>query len=244
MISTADNALGYDLVERARAADLKVLSVDHSLVGPNGLPHGVPHIGFDDQKIGKTLGTVLDANVRARGWRSAHPDTTAVCVLAADRSQAAQARAQAALDALTASRFPAAQLFAPPPPEPGDEPGGDAAAVLLRQRAGFDHWAVIGTSDEAAINALRVFQAAGIPAEATIGVGANGLRALDAFRDNTAPGLHASVLLSPRAHGYDAAAAMYHWVAQGAKPAAETLTPGRLVDRSNFKRIEREAGLK
>ena len=35
----------------------------------------------------------------------------------------------------------------------------------------------------------------------------------------------------------------YHWVAQGAKPPAETLTDGRLIDRRNFEKIAREAGL-
>lgn len=243
VVSTPDTDLGYELVERARAAGLKVLSVDHSLVGANGLPHGVPHIGFDDAKIGSTMAVVLDAAMRARGWRSAHADTTAVCVLTDDDSGSARARTRAALDTLAAARFPGGQLFDPPPPGPGDEPGADAAAALLRQHTDIRRWGVIGTSDRAVIGALRAFEAAGLPADAAIGVGVNGVRALDEFRRDPASGFHASVLLNARAHGYDAAAAVYHWVAQGAKPPAETLTPGRLIDRRNFKAVAREAGL-
>jgi len=243
VVSTPDTGLGYELVERARAADLKVLSVEHSLVGANGLPHGVPHIGFDDAKIGTTTAVVLDAAMRARGWRSAHPDTTAVCVLTDDRSGSAHARTRAALAALDAARFPADRVHPTPPPGPGDEPGADAAAVLLRQHPGIRRWGVLGPSDRAVIGALRAFEAAGLPADAAIGVGVSGVSALDEFRREPASGFHASVLLSVRAHGYDAAAALYHWVAQGAKPPAETLTPGRLIDRRNFKRVAREAGM-
>ena len=243
VVSTPDTTLGYDLVQRARAADVKVLSVDHSLVGANGLPHGVPHFGFDDAKIGKTTATVLDAVLRARGWRNDHADTTAICVLTDDRSESARTRTRAMVDTLAASRFPSDRLLEPTPPKPGDEPGADAAAVLLRQHDRIERWGVIGTNDQAVINALRVFADADAPTQSAVGVGINGVLALEEFRREPATAFHASVLLSARTHGYDAVSAMYHWVAQGAKPPAETLTDGRLIDRRNFEKIAREAGL-
>ncbi len=243
VISNPDNTIGYDLAQRARAANLKVLSTGHSLVGANGLPHGIPHIGFNDAKIGNIAGVVLDATMRARGWRSRHLDTTAVCLLTDTPSASAQARLQAAREALESARFPAQRIINAPQPKPGDAPGADAAAVLMRQHTDIRHWAVIGTSDRAVLGALRAFKDAGLATDAVIGIGTGGLHALKAFRHDTDTGLHASVLLSPGPHGYDAASAMYHWIAHGVEPQPHTVTPERLIDRRNYQEAAQEAGI-
>lgn len=243
VISNPDHTIGYDLVQQARAANLKVLSVEHSLVGANGLPHGVPHIGFDDTKIGSITGVILDATMRARGWRSHHLATTAVCLITDTPCESAQARLSAARDTLTSTRFPADRIFDAPQPKPGDEPGADAVAVLLRQHTDIRHWGVIGTSDRAVLGALRAFETAGFATDAVIGIGVNGLEAIETFRHTPASGLTASVLLSPRAHGDQAVSAMYHWIAHGVEPQPHTTTPERLIDRRNYQQAAQDAGI-
>jgi ABC-type sugar transport system substrate-binding protein len=69
-----------------------------------------------------------------------------------------------------------------------------------------------------------------------VGIGGSGV-AVAEFARRAPTGFHASVLLSPRRHGYETAAMMYDWIAHDVPPPPVTLTTGTPMDRGNYRRL-------
>ena len=46
------------------------------------------------------------------------------------------------------------------------------------------------------------------------------------FKKDKPTGFHASVLISPKRHGYETAEMMYKWIKDGIEPAKTTFTTG------------------
>ncbi len=241
VICAPDVRLGSAIVGRARAQGLKVLSVDDRLVGADGsFIAGVPHLGISATEIGKTVGRALFAEMNNRGWDTA---ATAVCAVTWEELQTTRERTDGAIAALTGAGFPGSRIFKAPQ-RVADIPGAfDAVNTMLVQHPEIRRWLICGNNDNAVLGAVRAMEGRGFDAASVIGIGINGTDCIVEFEKENPTGFFASILLSPRRHGFDTAEMMHDWVVNGVEPPAETYTEGILITRGSFRRILAGQGL-
>jgi ABC-type sugar transport system substrate-binding protein len=130
------------------------------------------------------------------------------------------------------------QVFDAPQRTTDTEGAFTAAAPVLTARARIDRWIIIGLNDETVVGGVRAAEGLSLAQKNLIGIGIGGSEAAIAeLGKPRATGFFATVLLSPRRHGYDTSAAMYRWIARGQRPADVTLTSGTLMTRDNFRAV-------
>lgn len=241
VICAPDVRLGSAIVNRARAQGLKVISVDDRLVSSDGgFITEVPHVGISASEIGKTVGRALHAEMNIRGWDRSK---TAVCAVTWDELQTTRERTEGAIGVLVDSGFPEARIFRAPQ-RVADIPGAfDAVNAMLVQHPGVERWLICGNNDNAVLGAVRAMEGRGYNASTIIGIGINGTDCIVEFQKDNPTGFFASILLSPRQHGFDTAKMMFEWLKNGTGPAPETYTKGILITRETFARILDEQGL-
>jgi L-arabinose transport system substrate-binding protein len=241
VICTPDTKLGPALKSKADENGLKLLSVDDQFMDADGKPMtDVHHVGISAKNIGKAVGTALAEQYKQRGWK---PQETGLCVVTFDELETARERTNGATEALLAAGFPKDRIFKAPQ-KTNDVPGSFAAVdVLLTQQPGVKHWLVCGLNDNAVLGAVRAMEQRGFKAANVCGIGINGTECLDEFRKAEPTGFYASILLTPRRHGYETALAMYEWVTAGKEPPKITYTDGILITRDTYERIMKEQGL-
>jgi L-arabinose transport system substrate-binding protein len=241
VICTPDTKLGPALKSKADENGLKLLSVDDQFMDADGKPMtDVHHVGISAKNIGKAVGTALAEQYKQRGWK---PQETGLCVVTFDELETARERTNGATEALLAAGFPKDRIFKAPQ-KTNDVPGSFASVdVLLTQQPGVKHWLVCGLNDNAVLGAVRAMEQRGFKAANVCGIGINGTECLDEFRKAEPTGFYASILLTPRRHGYETALAMYEWVTAGKEPPKITYTDGILITRDTYERIMKEQGL-
>lgn len=121
------------IVAKAKAAGLKVITVDDRLVGADGrFLEEVPYLGMSATKIGQLSGATL-ATVKRRGWAAAD---TAACIVTFEELDTARERTDGIIAALKAAGFPADRIYKAPQ-KTTDIPGSfDAANALLAPENG------------------------------------------------------------------------------------------------------------
>jgi L-arabinose transport system substrate-binding protein len=244
VICTPNVKLGPSIVAKARSDGLKLMSVDDRFVDSAGTSlDAVPHMGIAASEIGWAVGMAADAEMRRRGWGISE---TAVMSISYYELQTAKERNEAAIGALTARAFPAAQIFDIPQKVPLDvESGLNAAQVLLTKHPAFKNWIVIGLNDETVMGGIRATENRGFPWRNVIGVGIGGEATADAeFKKKDMTGFFATIAISPRRHGFDTAFLMWRWIKDEVAPPLFTLTPGVLMTRENEEAVLVEMGLK
>lgn len=236
VICAPDPLLGPAIARFAADTGLKAMSVDDRLLGPDGRPvPGIPHVGISARAIGELAGRSAAAEARRRGWPI---DRTGILRISFDSLDTGRERVAGAIDALRAAGYPANAIMNAPQRTSDTEGAFSAASPVLTAHVGIDRWIVIGLNDETVIGGVRAAEGLSIRPEDLIGVGIGGSGSAIADLSKTRPtGFYASILLSPRAHGYDTALAMYRWVSEGRVPAPETLTSGTLMTRDNFRAL-------
>jgi L-arabinose transport system substrate-binding protein len=236
IICAPDTRLGPAIRERARVNDLKVMSVDDRLVDARGKPIAdIPHVGISAAKIGALAGHMAAEEAGRRGWNLAE---TGVLRLSFDSLQTAVERTVGGRDALVAAGVPRANVLDAPQRTSDTEGGFNAASPVLTRAARFRRWIMLGMNDEAILGGVRAAEGLGLGAADVIGVGIGGSGSAEAEFSKPQPtGFYASVLLSPRRHGYDTAEAMYRWVTAGVRPAPVTFTDGLPMTRENWKEL-------
>jgi len=241
VICTPDVRLGPAIVARAAAHNLKLLSVDDQFVGPDGeFMTQVHHLGISARSIGQEVGRALLAEMRRRGWNA---DEVAACVITFEELDTARQRTDGAIEALIAGGFPKDRIFKAPQ-KTTDVPGAfDAANIVLTQHSGVKRWLTCGMNDNAVLGAVRAMEGRGFNADTVIGIGINGTDCIDEFRKPEPTGFFASVLLTPRRHGYETAEMMYKWIRDGVEPPKLTYTSGILITRDTFEQVLKEQGL-
>lgn len=241
IICTPDTRLGPAIVAKARAARLKLIAVDDQFLGADGQPmKDVHYLGISAAKIGEAVGDTLVAEMRKRGWQ---PADTGVCITTFDELATARERTEGATRRLLAGGLPAERLFRAPM-RTADIPGSfDATMTLLTQKSDVKQWLVCGFNDSAVLGAVRALEGRGFGPDRAIGVGINGTDCIVEFEKDHPTGFFASILLSPKRHGFDTAEMMYRWVMDGMEPPKETYTQGILITRDTFRRVLREQGL-
>ena len=240
IICTPDVRLGPAILARAQRYHMKVFSVDDRLVGPDGRFMDVPYMGISARQIGETVGKALWEQMQKRGWKI---NQTAACVPTRDELDTARERTEGAIDALVASGFPRDRIYTAPQ-KTTDIPGGrDAANIILTQHPDVKHWLIAGMNDEAVLGAVRATENRGFDAADVIGIGIGGDTGKVDFQKPQPTGFFATVLISPKRHGYETADEMYKWIKDGIEPPKSTFTTGILITRDNYKQIMQEQGL-
>ena len=242
VICTPDTHLGPSIVAKAKAANLKLISVDDQFLGADGRPmKDVHHLGISAAKIGETVGVALAAEMKRRGWTAAD---TAVCAVTFDELATAKERTDGATAAIVAAGFPKDRIFHAPQ-RTSDIPGGfDAVNVLLTQQPAIKHWLVCGMNDWAVLGAVRALEGRGFAADSCAGIGINGTDCIDELEKAKPTSFVGSVLLSARSHGYQTATMMFHWIKDGVEPPTDTRTAGVLITRENFRQVLKEQGVR
>lgn len=242
VICAPDVKLGMAVNRAARRHNLKVMSVDDQLVDGAGKPiAGIPHMGISGYEIGKQVGQGLLAEMKARGWK---PDEVGVLRVAFDQLPTARDRTTGAVDALKAGGVPAANVVDAPQAKTDTESAFNAANIAFTKNARFKHWVAFGLNDEAALGAVRAAEGRGLKHDGMLAIGIGGSQtALNEFTKPTPTAFFGTVLISPKRHGYETAAAVYDWATTGKAPAPLTLTSGVLMTRQNQAEIRKQMGL-
>lgn len=236
VICAPDPRLGAAIQQRAGVHGLKVMSVDDRLVGTNGEPiESIPHVGISATKIGQLAGQTAATEATRRGWNL---QQVGLLRLSFDSLQTAKERTEGARDALMRAGLPRENVFDAPQRTTDTEGGFNAANPVLTRQGAVRRWAIVGMNDEAVLGGVRASEGLGLKAEEVIGVGIGGSGTADAEFTKAQPtGLFASILLSPKRHGYDTTLAMYRWVKEGVRPAALVFTDGAVMTRENYKQL-------
>lgn len=241
VICTPDPHLGSAIQQRARTNDLKVMSVDDRLVGSDGQPiAAIPHVGISAGNIGALAGETIAGEIAARGWTLSE---VGLLRISFDSLQTARERTTGARDALIKAGLPAANLFDAPQRTSDTEGGFNAANPVLTRQSAIKRWAIVGMNDESVLGGVRAAEGLGLDAGQVIAVGIGGSGTAEAEFAKTRPtGFFATILLSPRRHGFETTEAMFKWIKDGVAPAPLTYTSGQVMDRGNWQALKaREA---
>ncbi len=241
VICTPDVRLGPAIVAKAKANNLKVITVDDRFVDATGkFIESVPYLGMSATKIGRMSGATLAAEMQRRGWAAAE---TAACIVTFEELDTARERTDGIIAALKEAGFPADRIFKAPQ-KTTDIPGSfDAANALLAQKTGIKNWLVAGMNDTATLGAVRATEGNGYKAANVIGVGINGTDCLDELRKPAPTGFYGSIYASAPYEGFRTAELLYFWVKDGTEPPLDTRTDGQLITRENFEQLLKAEGI-
>lgn len=241
VICTPNVKLGPSIVAKARANNMKVFSVDDEFIGADGKPmKDVPYMGISARAIGNMVGQALYDEFKKRGWDI--KDTAAVGITY-DELDTARERTEGAIEALVAAGFPRNKIYKSAE-KTTDVPGAnDAGNIVLTQHPEVKRWLVFSMNDEGVLGAVRAMEQVNIPVENVIGVGIGGSSCLVEFEKPKPTGFYATVLISPKRHGYETTEHLYKWIKDGTKPPMRTLTSGILITRQTYGKIMKEQGL-
>lgn len=234
VICTPDPRLGPAIMAKARSYNLKVIAVDDQFVNAKGKPmEDVPLVMMAAAKIGERQGQELYKEMQKRGWNVAD---TGVMAITADELDTARRRTTGSMDALKAAGFPAAQIYKIPT-KSNDIPGAlDAGNSLLVQHPNVKNWLILGMNDNTVLGGVRATEGQGFKAPNVIGIGINGVDAVNELSKKEQTGFYGSLLPSPDVHGYKSIQMLNDWVTKGVEPPKFTeVTDVVLITRDNFK---------
>ena len=242
VICTPDPKLGSAIMAKAKSMDLKVITVDDQFVNAKGQPMAdVPLVMMAATKIGERQGQELYQEMTNRKWDA---KTTAVLAITADELDTARRRVEGSLSALKAAGFPDAQVYRSPT-KANDIPGAlDAANSMLVQHPEVKNWLIVGMNDNTVLGGVRATEGQGFKADNVIGIGINGVDAVNELSKSKATGFYGSLLPSPDVHGYKSIQMLHDWVVNDVEPAKFTeVTDVVLITRNNFKVELQKKGL-
>ena len=242
VICTPDPKLGPAIIAKAKSHGLKVIAVDDQFVNAKGQPMTeVPLVMMAATKIGERQGSELWAEMKKRGWKLAD---SGVLAITANELDTARRRTDGSMAALKKAGFPASQIYTVPT-KSNDIPGAlDAANSMLVQHPNVKHWLVIGMNDNTVLGGVRATEGQGFKAENVIGIGINGVDAVNELSKSKPTGFYGSLLPSPDVHGSKTVQMLQAWVVKGVAPAKFTeVTDAVLITRANFKVELKKKGL-
>ncbi len=242
VICTPDVRLGTAIKSRAKKLGMKFMTVDDQFLKADGsYMTEVHHLGISAKKIGQTVGKELYNEMQKRGWKT---DKTGVCVITYEELDTAKDRTDGAMEGLTDAGFPKDKIYTAPEKTTDVNGAFDAANILLTQHPEVKQWLICGMNDSAVMGAVRAMEGRGFNADNVIGIGINGTDCISELEKKKPTGFFASILLTPKKHGYDTTEMIYKWVAEGVEPPKDTRTTGILIHRGNFVKILKEQGIR
>jgi len=242
VICTPDPKLGSAIVAKAKSYNMKVMAVDDQFVDAQGKPMvNVPIVMMAATQLGQRAGQEEWKEMTRRGWKVAD---TAVMDITANELDTARRRTTGATDALKAAGMPASQIY-DTPTKSNDIPGAfDAGNSMLVQHPAVKHWLIVGMNDNTVLGGVRATEGQGFKAPDVIGVGINGVDAVNELSKAKQTGFYGSLLPSPDVHGYKSTQMMYNWLTKGVEPPKFTeVTDVVLITRDNFKTELQKKGL-
>ena len=241
VICTPDVRLGLAIVAKAKANDLKLMTVDDQLLGPDGKAMSdVHHLGVAARDVGHVSGQSLWDEFKKRSWPV---EQTAACVVTFEELDTARERTEGIIEKLIASGFPKERIFKVPQ-KTTDIPGSfDAANILITQHLEVKYWLTAGMNDNATLGAVRALEGRGFTDKTAIGIGINGTDCIDEFKKPSPTPFFGSVLMEANIHGYDTAESMYIWIKDGTEPAMARFTGGVLITRDDFEKKLKDHGM-
>jgi len=241
VICTPDTRLGPAIVAKAKANDLKLMTVDDQFVGSDGkVMADVHHLGVAARDVGHVSGQSLMDEFKKRKWPL---EQTAACIVTFDELDTAHERTEGIIEKLIEGGFPKERIFRAPQ-KTTDIPGSfDAANVLLTQHGDVKNWLVAGMNDTASLGAVRALEGRNFNADNAIAIGINGTDCIDEFKKAKPTPFFGSVLMEANVHGHDTTLAVYKWVSQGIEPPLTKFTGGVLITRSDFEQKLKEHGM-
>jgi len=240
VICTPDVNLGPAIVAECKKNNMKLMTVDDQLVGPDKKFLDVPHVGISARKIGNTVGQALMDEMKKRGWK---PEETGMLVVTYEELDTARERTDGAIEQAEAAGFPAANVFKTAEKGQDISDSRAAATTVLTQHPQFKNWLVTSMNDAGCVGAVRATETYNISPDHVIGIGINGdTSAINDLKKPTT-GLFGTVQLQAKVHGYNTSDMMYHWIKDGKVPAPITYTTGILMTRQNFAQVLKDQGL-
>ena len=159
--------------------------------------------------------------------------------------QTAKDRVDGATSVLLKAGLPQANIFNAPQDKTDTEAALNAATTVINAHPDVKHWAAVGLNDEAVLGAVRATEAVGIKPADVIGVGIGGAdSAINEFKKAQPTGFFATVIISPKRHGYETASDVFDWITKGTEPAMVTQTAGQLAKRDDYTKVRADLGLK
>ena len=238
VICSPDVKLGTAIEKKCKDRNLKLMSVDDQLLGSDGKPLDIPHLGISAKKIGTSVGTALMEEMAVRKWDAKE---TGLLVITRDELDTAKERTDGAIEGTKG--FSADHIFKAPQ-KTTDVPGGrDAASVVLTQHPEIKHWLIAGMNDTAVMGAVRATESRNILAADVVGIGINGSEAVEDLKKDKPNGVFGSILLQAKRHGYETSDAMFKWITTNTAPPKITYTDGILLTRKNYVQVLKEQGL-
>ncbi|MGX9522994.1 arabinose ABC transporter substrate-binding protein [Vibrio mediterranei] len=234
VICTPDPKLGPAIMAKAKSYDLKVVTVDDQFLNAKGEPMtNVPLVMMAATAIGERQGNELYKEMQKRNWDAS---TTGVMAITADELDTARRRVDGSIAALKAVGFPEGQIYRVPT-KTNDIPGAlDAANSLLVQYPDVKQWLVVGMNDNTVLGGIRATEGQGFGADNVIGIGINGVDAVNELAKSQPTGFYGSLLPSPDVHGYKSIESLYKWVKEDVEPEKFVeVTDVVLITRENFK---------
>lgn len=241
VICTPDVNLGPAIEAKCKERNLKLLTVDDQLVGPDKKFLDVAHVGISARKIGNGVGTSLVEEMKRRNWK---PEETGMLVVTYEELDTARERTDGAIESAIAAGFAKDRIYKT------NEKGQDiadsraAATAILTQHQDIKNWLVTSMNDAGCLGAVRATEAFNLPADRVIGIGINGdTGAIEDLKKPKPTGLFGTVLLQAKRHGFDTADMMYKWIKEGTAPPKVTYTEGILMTRENYQQVMKDQGL-
>lgn len=242
IVCTPDVKLGPGIVARARANDLKLMSVDDRLVDGKGQAlENVPHMGISAHKIGEQVGIALIAEIEKRGWKL---DEVGALRVSYDSLPTAVDRVNGVISILTENGLPKINIFDAPQKKTDTEAAMNAATIVLNQHAKIKYWIAFGLNDEAVLGAVRATESVKIDPLNVIGIGIGGSdSAISEFKKAALTGFFGTIIISPKRHGYETSINMYEWIKNNKTPEKLILTSGELATRDNYIEVRKSLGI-
>jgi L-arabinose transport system substrate-binding protein len=241
IICTPDVKLGPAIVAKAAANSLKLMTVDDRLVDGSGAPLAdVAHMGISATKIGEQVGQAIVNEAKKRGWDLKEVGAIRVSY---DQLPTGKDRVEGAISTLTAGGLPKANVYDAPQAKTDTEAALNAATTVLNAHSSVKHWVAFGLNDEAALGAVRASESVNIKPEDIIAVGIGGAdSAVNEFKKGKPTGFVATVIISPKRHGYETAMNMFNWIG-GKEPDKFIQTAGTLANRDDYVAVRKSLGI-
>ena len=242
VICTPDPKLGPAITAKAKSYNMKVITVDDQFLNAKGEPmKEVPLVMMAASEIGYRQGSELYKEMAKRGWDESN---TGVMAITADELDTARRRVDGSIKALKAEGFPENQIYRVPT-KTNDIPGAlDAANSLLVRYPTVKQWLIVGMNDNTVLGGVRATEGQGFAAKDVIGIGINGVDAVNELAKSNVTGFYGSLLPSPDVHGFKSIESLYKWIKEGVQPEKFVeVTDVVLITRDNFRAELEKKGL-
>ncbi|MDR3211529.1 MAG: substrate-binding domain-containing protein [Planctomycetota bacterium] len=242
VICTPDVRLGPGIVARAKANNLKLVTVDDRFIDASGkYMEEIPYVGMSAFNIGRQMGEALMDELQKRNWPIAE---VGFLLTTYDELDTTRERTEGAVAAATEKGFPASQIYRAPIIGMMEIPTSlTAANVILTQYPNVKYWIVGGPNDNSVLGAVRALEGNNHPVANAIAVGINGTDCINELEKATPTSFYGSILGLAGVEGYKTSEMLYKWIKDGTSPQLDTRTVGRLITRENFRQVLKEEGM-